>query len=131
MNTTNMINEKNYLDILLKDIPEFAQIYNKEKEDCDIGPNITLGYLRRLLEEALKNHNTELTRKIANFIIRCWKESRDEVGNAVFVTFFENMNEQTFKEFSKSIPPKLVKEVEKFYKNFDKNMEEYYRKMKT
>lgn len=113
------ITEKNFLSELFGAIPEFKEIHDKEKEYHNIGIHLIFGDFRRLAELAVEEKNYELLKRIEDFVIRCHQESKDEVNNAVFVSFFENMNEESLKYFYDNLPEKFVIEIKKFLHAFD------------
>ncbi|MDO8554215.1 MAG: hypothetical protein Q7S22_05385 [Candidatus Micrarchaeota archaeon] len=114
------INEKNFIKELINSFPEFKQIYENNKEDCDIGVNIVFGYFRRFCEDAITKKDTELTKRIAQFILRCQEESKDEVQNAVFVSFFENMDNKYLLILVDFFPKEFTSEIFQFLEKFDK-----------
>src|SRR5690349_8905872 len=102
------INEQTFLSELLRAFPEFVAVHEKNKKDHDIGVHIILGDFRRFTDTALAENNEEVLTRIRDFIIRCHTESNDEVNNAVFVTYFENMGEETLEYFYKNLPQEFV-----------------------
>src|SRR3989344_465877 len=113
------ITEKNFLSELFGAIPEFKEIHDKEKEYHDIGIHLIFGDFRRLAELAVEEKNYVLLKRIEDFIIRCHQESKDEVNNAVFVSFFENMNENSLLYFIHRLPIPFKDEIRKFLTAFD------------
>lgn len=109
-----LITEKSFLSELLGTIPEFKEIYDKEKEYHDIGIHLIFGDFRRLTELAVEENNSDLLKRIEGFVIRCHQESKDEVDNAIFVSFFENMNEKSLQYFIKKLPAPFAEEIKKF-----------------
>ncbi len=114
------INEKTFLVELLRTFPEFKETHESNKEDHDIGIHIIFGDFRRFAEGAIANDNKELFVRIRDFIVRCQVENEDEVKNAVFVSFFENMNEESLQYFLNNLPSDFAEEIRNFLKAFDK-----------
>jgi hypothetical protein len=112
------INEKTFLQELLQTIPEFREIHENAKYH-DIGIHIIFGDFRRFTENTIEQDNKELFKRIKDFIIRCHIESKDEINNAVFVSFFENMDEKPLEYFLDSLPSDFTEEVRGFLKAFD------------
>jgi hypothetical protein len=113
------INEKTFLTELFQAFPEFKEVYENNKEYHDIGIHLIFGDFRRFAEGAIEHSNNELFIRIKDFILRCYAESKDEVKNAVFVSFFENMNEKYLQYFLDNLPNDFAEEVRKFLKAFD------------
>ena len=108
------INKKNFLQKLLLAVPEFKKIHEEESEYHNIGIHLILGDFKRLTEVAVKKKNDELLQRITGFIIRCHDNSKDEVHNAIYVTFFENMNEESLQYFLHRLPKEFAEKVKEF-----------------
>ncbi len=105
------LTKHNLTEQLLKHIPEFKKIYEREKEYHDIGIHIVMGDFYRLAEEAIQNKNDALTKKIADFINKCYEEGDEDVHNALIVSFFESMETKALAKFYHYLTKKLAKEV--------------------
>ena len=113
-----MITEKTFLSELLEKFPEFVELHESNKQEHDSGIHLIFGTFRRFVEEAIQSSNAELLFRIKEFILRCY-ESKDEVKNALFVSFFENLNKEGLKYFYNNLPPKFVTEIKEFLPAFD------------
>src|SRR3989338_9971785 len=108
------INEANFITELLLAIPEFKNIHEEEKEYHEIGVNTILSDLKCFAENYQKRKNQEMLKRIAEFILRCDIESRDEVKNAIWVSFFETMNEDTIQAICKYLQTKYYTKFQEF-----------------
>ncbi|MBI2546389.1 hypothetical protein HYV81_04370 [Candidatus Woesearchaeota archaeon] len=111
------IAEENFIQELLKEIPEFESVH--EKEYHKIGINLVFGDLKRLAEKTIQQNDQKLLKRIAKFILRCNNEGDKDVQDAVFVSFFETMNEESIKAISKYLPERLNEEIQEFLRKFD------------
>ena len=115
-----MVNISKFLQKLIKVIPEFKKIHEDNKEYHEIGVHLIFGDFRRLAENAIENKNSDLLKRIQSFIIKCHSESKDEIDNAVFVSFFENMSEEGLKYFFEHLPKDFTEEIKSFLDEFDR-----------
>ncbi len=127
------ISEKNFLPELLKAIPEFESVNKKNKEFHDIGIHLIMGDFKIFAENAVQEKNDKLLESIKSFLMRCHDESTDEVGNAVYVTFFENMNDIGLHYFFEHLPKEFAEDIKRFLDAFDKaiSSKEYARLKNT
>ena len=113
------INEKTFLAELLQAFPEFKDLHESNKEYHDIGIHLIFVDFRRFAEDAIARDEKNLFARIKDFILRCDTENEDEVKNAVFVSFFENMNKKPLQYFLNNLPDDFAEEVRKFINAFD------------
>jgi len=98
------------LEKLTKQIPEF-----KIKKDHEIGIHIIMGDLKNLAKKAIQENNIDLIKRIVKFITSRYNEG-GETQNAVFVSFFENMDKETSDEVLKYFSDEIATKIKQFYK---------------
>lgn len=110
------ITKNTFIQELLKAIPEFREIHETEKNYHAIGIHLIWGDFARFTEEAIDTNKSELLDRITTFLVRCYTENNNEVSNALFVSFFEHLNDEHLGFFYQKLPKDLSKEVRKYIK---------------
>ncbi len=105
------INEDNFVKELLKSVPEFKEVHKNEKDYHEIGIHLVLGDLKRFAEKTYMERQKNQEKEVLDFILKCLKEGNENVKNAVFVSFFENMDDKCAKNLANQLPEKFRKDV--------------------
>ncbi len=112
------ITKSNLLSELLKYVPEFKKIHEKEKEDHDCGDTIVMGDFHTFTEEAVKKRKTKLVKRIADFLTRSYAEGDEYTKEVIITGFFEGMEIRASAYFYRFLRNPLQKDVITHYKGY-------------
>ena len=121
MLVTNLINKKEFHDLLLKEFP----VLKRDIEDNSVKylTHVEIAYLRQLLETAVRENNIKEIKRIINFInslIKGKNKLHPEVLNAIEISFVEDLllGDEKIYNISKSY---LTQDIKSIVNDFEKN----------
>ena len=106
-----MLTERTYIQELLRQVPEFTTVHEKEEEDHLIGPTVVFGDLARFSNVLIEEQKFEVFRRVIIFASRCYYKSEFKIANAVVVAFFEHLDPDAITYFYEYFPGKLADEI--------------------
>ena len=116
-----MKNEKNIIDELLSEIPEFISSYEKIKNEYDVIPiYIVFSELARFFIFNFEKKNEKILEKIQIYLEKLAKMKEKSISELVSFGFLENLAQsENHEEIKKKLRPNQKKELEKIDKFFD------------
>ena len=115
---SKIIDENNFLSNLRRYVPEFKEIEREEGVESGDGVDYVMGVLSKFAEEANQANNIRLLRKISKFLDKCWNRGEYQVHNAVMVSFFESLTDESFKKISLFLDDVLLEEAKHYRKQW-------------
>lgn len=118
------MNKNDFVNKLLKAVPEFQPIYEENRKHSDIEIWVILGDLKKFIENLVNKKNKELLQKLGSFISSSYGEFDEETRDTFFASCIQNMDESTLNYLSEFLDKQILAEKTKSLKNFYKPLYE-------
>ena len=94
------MNKNDFINNLLKTIPEFQPIYEEDRKHSEVEVHMILDDLKKFTENQVKKKNDELLGRFGLFINSAYKIFDDDARDSFFVSYIQRMDEVTLNYLS-------------------------------